>query len=726
MSQPVGIIAKIIVSEDNYKRYIRKTAGNLLGEYIFDCIKNHNRDYYIFRYLKKENALYAFFYFNYGDWQFLLNHPLLAMLKNIEPYLDDVSTGYLIANRDSLNYAQEDFPYAAKIENTKIVEQKLTEEELKEYWQDAQKHFFKYTETDFSLAIQTKQIVDKTIIRRVEKLQEQARIQNLRANLHTATIENPIELFNGYFYNGNVLYTCNKATVTVFDNINLQELRQTTYGLCDNKGVIVNGKYLQTDPSKFKKHQKGEICYYSSAEAVYNQDVVLYTYSDGTTFRMLSEFVAEDREYIYFVAEQLPKENVGIYQVNDSGYFHNNILLYTPTQIRAGKKILEGIDAVSFRIISQDAQDFIKLHNLANPSGVFAGCFVLHCSDKDGELIIHNYDINKTTVEVERISSLQEYEAKAKVLLAGMKTNARKHYYPEYKDGDHEDYYTQMSLWLSENFEEKYKDRQYNLSFYIALNNYFYCCFQLYLKTGDKLHLQAGTALFEKIAPTCFVNPYIFHNTAYLYAALSDVEKAVGSVSAAVYYGYEKIELIWNDTDLKNIFTHPDFITLRNYYEQTKTAFPVINIPILDKIEAMPEGIDKKDMVVKVAQNFTIPDAPDFTATDKLNEEEKSYCNTLRCKVAHFINYLLQQQDHYYDVRYNRFKDNEFLTIKTHLFALNHFFSAQHRAYGTRDISLCLPIAEKIKSLIKKEEVEKQLLIEEIKANDINKIFQLV
>jgi hypothetical protein len=263
MSQPVGIVAKILLPEDQYKKYVRKEVGARLAEAIFNCLKVQSREYYIFYYLKKESALYAFFFFSNGNTNFLLNHPLLALLKNIAADTDGTSSGYIVATLDAMNLTADDFIYSVTLENGKFFDHKFNNDEAKLFRKDASKNFLKYA-GDKSLEMVLSCVVDKNIVARIKKLGEAVRVANLKNNLHKATLKNPIELFNNYFYNGKYFYRCEESSITIYDDISLQELRQTSYGLYDDKGVIVNngyfrkGIYIATNPTKFRMRQKTE------------------------------------------------------------------------------------------------------------------------------------------------------------------------------------------------------------------------------------------------------------------------------------------------------------------------------------------------------------------------------------------------------------------------------------------------------------------------------------
>ncbi|AOW09854.1 TPR end-of-group domain-containing protein [Flavobacterium gilvum] len=727
MSQPVGITAKIQLPQDNYKKYIRKIAGTIVAQNIFDVLTaRDNRDFFVFKYIKKEAALYAFFYFNYGEGQYILEHPLLAMLRQSEPYLEENANGYLIATRDSLNFSSDDFVYSANVQNGKFTDHTFTEKELKDFGKDADKHFFKVADTSYALTFP--KVVDTAIVKKVKALQETHRVQMLKGNLHTATLEKPIEIFAGYFYNGQHFYSAAKDEVCIYDNINLQELRQTPYGVCDDKKVIVGNACITTDPAKFKMHRKGEQTYFSAAEAVYNDTLQAYPNSDGLSFRMLSEYVSEDKNHIYYTGIQLAKQETGAYELNTSGYFHQNILLFSKTQVRAHDAILENIDAPTFEILSKDAQQFRKTHELPNPSGAFAGCFVLHCRDKSGEFIIHNYDINTTKLTVERISSLEEYLAKARTLLIEMEATKGKNNYPDYNEKDEAGYFANMNKWLANDFEEKYTKWRYNDSFLRALNNYFFSCFQLYKSTNDKQYLEATAQLYSKVKADCFLNPYIFHNTACIFAALGNTEEALSSISGALHFGYDQIELIWKDKDLQMLFNHPQFVALKNYYQQIKQFYPLVTLQLLEKVEMVTDGYYKKSAEVKILSCFILPPPEAFNNEVLFTEEQKLYAKVFLPKLTDFVNNGLQHGSFYYKKSYERLRDYPLVNASTHFVALNYFFAQAHTKYTRGKVAACMPIIQKIKTCIAAhvQEAETQQMVRQIKASAINRIFGIV
>jgi hypothetical protein len=499
MSQPECITAKIYMSEENYKKYLRKVSSVIANE-VYHCIANEYRDYFIFKYLKKENALYAYFFFYYGDSQHILNHPLLDALKEIENYLETENSGYITANRDALNCHQDDFVFASVIKNKQIVPHTFSKKELDIISNDYT-IFYKLSKTDFNIAVHSKPIIDKAIIKKVNVLQEQHRVEMLKNNLHTATLENPIELYKNYFYNGK-FYTCMNDSVIVFDAVNLKELYPTPYGLRDDKGVIVRNKYIATSDSKnFKRLQKGETIYFTSSETVYNSELENLPNSDGASFKLKSEYVAEDKMHIYFVGKQYLKTIIGEdYKVNSCGYYYGNILLYSSKMVLAGETILENIDAASFEILSPDSRLFQKTHNIPSLSTTTGGAFILHCKDENGEFIIHNYKNKTKTLQVERITSLNEYINDTIETISKLNSAHIRSFIPEFRGENYSEYFGKMNIWIPEYLDTEYKKNPYSKHLHSVFNNYIYSCFQLYQQSNAKTYLEKAIALFDKAA----------------------------------------------------------------------------------------------------------------------------------------------------------------------------------------------------------------------------------
>jgi len=86
------------------------------------------------------------------------------------------------------------------------------------------------------------------------------------------------------------------------------------------------------------------------------------------------------------------------------------------------------------------------------------------------------------------------------------------------------------------------------------INNYFYLCFRLGEYKRAKRWIDK-----EMIQETGKENPSLYHNTACIYVALGKQDNALDQIKKAKKYGYDKMNRIAVDQDLKPLFNNPKF-----------------------------------------------------------------------------------------------------------------------------------------------------------------------
>ncbi len=240
MSQPVGIISKIKISDAGFKKFMRKEAA-ALGKEVFESFWHKSPNVYVLNYTKRTSYLYCFVYFNHGNSETLKSSSFYQSLLRIEPFLDDDSEGYFLASLDSSNIA--DFIIENTIIDKKMVAHTFSDKDLKLISKEAHKNFFKKMEdvTDYnSIALQKPHLLNKSILRHFSKFQDAARLKTMKEDLPQASPLHPMQLFKNYFYNGNAFYYCDgRENITRFQSINLQLLEEKAYGLHDDKHIII-------------------------------------------------------------------------------------------------------------------------------------------------------------------------------------------------------------------------------------------------------------------------------------------------------------------------------------------------------------------------------------------------------------------------------------------------------------------------------------------------------
>ena len=93
-----------------------------------------------------------------------------------------------------------------------------------------------------------------------------------------------------------------------------------------------------------------------------------------------------------------------------------------------------------------------------------------------------------------------------------------------------------------------------NLNAVYALNNYFYSA--LSAKAYARAAKWANDPHIQELAE---VNPYIFHNTACIYARLGKLDAALDQVKKAKKFKYSRMDKIASDTELKKLYGNPEF-----------------------------------------------------------------------------------------------------------------------------------------------------------------------
>lgn len=440
MAEPIALVAKIKISPEKYQQYIKKVAAEPVANYVAEVLFTGLRDFVIFKYLKNESAIFCFICQDTKDTSALLKGPIFTAIQKIQPFLDETSEGYILVISNALITKPAVLCYSAVIEGQKITEQELGKTWRDQYDKDASKYFFPAVENDFASAY-SKQL-DPLITRQSKSLFNEIQLESIKTAARSASPDQPVKIFeegfyNGYFYDGRNFYylkhSCKPNPLPgnplhfddvfekiIFDDVDIKSLQKTDYGIADAKSIFVGELRIFTNPKTFKRHRKDETIYYSDDQYVYDEKLNLYKDSDGKTFKLKDSYIGEDKDFIYFAGVQLAKRDIGSYQLYLEGFYHVNILLYSQQLVRSREKIFDQLDPPTFTIVTPCEEIFSK-YQLPKPTSLVGDCFILHCRDKHGEFIIHNYDVRSTHVEFERIDNLDNYIKQVRPILSGIK-----------------------------------------------------------------------------------------------------------------------------------------------------------------------------------------------------------------------------------------------------------------------------------------------------------------
>jgi hypothetical protein len=672
MSQPVALIARISLSKESFTRFLRSKAAKSLANCIDATLDCNISNYYIFRYLKPRESVFAFIYFNYGNANSLKESLELEILQALAAFAKNGESGYILTHLDALNLNADNVVDSWMVVDQQCVRTKqLPSSVWSELTQDAAKYFYKETKKDFAQNFTNKRIVNKSIVKRCQAIAENRRIQKLSTLLHLASFLQPLYLFGDYFYNGEYAY-CTCGRIAPLREIDIASFKPMPFGAVDAKHAVIGGWVLEVDVASFKMLQKGEVTFYKDAHRVFNENLKVIHKADAASFRLVNDFYAEDRSYVYCCGEIISKADLGVFKCYPAGYFHAQKLLIGERGIYQGATRL-GLDPVSFQVIST--------HKLSRGVAFDIAYFV---RDKNGGyLLTSKHDSLSTPIQIQ---TEDPNDAVAQVHEANRTSKARanEEFPPTENTGT--DTLDRFREWADKNLHRLYQQYRYHnalggyfqsgSSFYQAVNNYLFLLFQ----AGDHEEM---LRTYDLVRDTAWLHPYIFHHLACCYAALGQADKAVAEVQKALDFGYEHMEKIWSDSDLALIHDDPRFQYLRNTYGDDH--FRMAPIDLILNLAALPDDVGQKiteELLIKQSNRFYLPRVRTvrdwLSDTDAVKQRQFTrYADALQFiydKRLLLTDFSSSQQHQFYQ----QYKDHEDLSVLVHLHSAEYCFRHMH------------------------------------------------
>lgn len=561
MSQPVALIATISLDETSFKKFLRCQAAKDLATCIADVLSGHIPSYYVFRYLKPSNTLFAFFYFNHGNAPMLIESRELAILHKLASFAGAGEAGYVLAHLDALNLGPDDLTNAWRVIDGKSEPiEELSAATWAELRKDCAKYFYKAVDIDFALNLSKKRIVDKSIVKRCEAIIETRRIEKLGTQLHLASFGRPLHFFGDYYFNGEFIYHAWQG-ITLLRDIDPASFRPMPYGAADNSYVVIGSVIRKVDVATFQKIQKGELIYFKDASCVYDERFRPMPEVDPSSFRLLTDYHAEDASHVYFCGKSFAKADLGSFKFYPAGYYHSQKLLVGERAIYLGGARL-AVDPASFQI---DATR--ELHR----GGAFDIAYVAR--DKNASYLLTTHNTKRETIIIET----DDPDGAIATLHAAYA--AEQNADSEFPPSDKEDKAAldNFRTWANKHLDRLYGEYRYKEAlspygatswFYRGVNNFLFLLFQA--RQYEEL-----LATYNKIRDTAWLNPHLFHHAACAYAALGQADEALEEVRKALIFGYEHMDRIWADEDLALIRNDPRFHALQGALgDETLPAAP--------------------------------------------------------------------------------------------------------------------------------------------------------
>lgn len=667
MSQPVALIAKVRLGEPAFKRFLLGKHAKLLARCIDEVLDQQGSAYYVFRYLKAEQAVFAFFYFNHGNAANLAGSVELSVLKALAPLAEPGAAGHVLCCLDALNLDPQGLGACTAIVDQRCVEgQALPDDEWPQWQKDCAKYFYKEVEKDFALNFSKGRIVDKSIVRRCAKLAEERRLQRVVAHLHQASFTRPLRFFGDYFYNGAFIYHQSGKT-TPLPELDPRTFQPMPYGGADAHHAVVDGKMRRVDVATFRKLQKGEVRYFKDRQQVFDGNLDPMPQADAASFELTWEHAAQDAHHLYFAGLCLPKAELGVFRFEPHGYFHAEKLLMAENAVYMGDRRVP-VDPGSFEVIEAVPDEttgvaFSFMYVVKDRQG----CHVLYRElDAQGRhadaTLVRTDDAGRTLAELKQ-QRARAYQARFA------------DFPPDMQGEDTIAHAERFRAWAQVHFESAYQNYRYFTSglLYVPVNNYFHGAFhqQRYAEV---------LAFYERIRSTAWLNPHLFHHTACCYTALGLHEEAIDEVRKACVFGYAHLDRLWADEDLGPLWHHARFQACRAAFSGPgrKLAQP----ELLDAIERLPLSLDRalvtdvSRFLVGLACQFWFED-PGVSPVDAVRAAQLRHVFQRWLRLSP----LGYKDDEFYAL----YQDHTLLHPMVHAQRFRTLFGAAHRFGGTID-----------------------------------------
>ncbi|MEC5146121.1 DKNYY domain-containing protein [Chitinophaga sp. 212800010-3] len=676
MSQPVAIFAKIPITEKSFKSYLKTAPVNRLATFIFETLNQPDKNFYVFRHLKKEEVLFAYFYFNYGSLSGLLDSPVMAALQTAATFSDLPDTGYIAGTHDALNFDQEDLEGILRVNNQQCTAEKDIPDT---YWQqltkDIEQQFFKKVKADFADEFYKGRIVDSAIVKKCKALMEKRRQEEVLNNLDSASFLKPLFFFDKYFFNGQYIY-CPEGNAQIYKDPDPAQFRQTPYGGTDGRYLVTDGHMLETDVASFKRMQNTEYICYKSATGVYDDKLQLIPEADPATFKVIDGHHAVDANNIYFNHLIISKKEIGVYKFDARGYYWKCIILHGERAVYVGDEKID-VDAATFKILQFPR----NIH--------YNYCLLAVAADKNGTMILYKPSPFTNPVQIIRNEDPEAFIEKTAAALNNKREEKND---PPKATENNQEYCDSFRKWMHAHFDSYYPLNKLTIAFYRSINNYMYACFQ-------EQQYEAITDIYDKIKDYAWINPYIFHHTACTYVKLGNPEVAVAEVRKALVYGYEKINNLWPDRDLEPIWNHPQFVTLRKFNEDN--PYTSVSVEMLEQIvQLKPGDYDTVEIMRQITNTMYFPDLPQIPDNVEDKQLAAWYARYKELLSRVYEDYFMKNMYLGREKLYRIYRNHTVLPPRIHAEMLIYTFKDAHM-FGQSDESKltdCLTIAKALRA----------------------------
>lgn len=560
MSEPCSFTALIHMTPEALAALMRSRTLDPLADAIAGIVTDGLNDIVVFKYLKKEQALFAHYYFYYPEGlESILQQPGVSSLLAASEFKDAEVADRAVVSHDANNFTQSEPSAGFAIERGRFSRKdSFDAQTITAFDRLLDQHFFKVAEglsDSGGQWFKNSRVIDTKLRRKVERKLEARQLLIARERVPSATSFRPVRLFDKYHYNGHFVLWSGRSPLVPLIGIDPHTIRQTGYGTADTNHVIVDGLVLRTDPARFKALRKGETTFYVSADCVYDDRMSPVAEADPKSFKLVHSAFARDKDR-WYTHRGAPIEDVGgSARIDDSLYYTSLTLLLGELSVYLGDRRLP-LHAPSCRVV--------RTRPLRKDS-FYGG--LLWLADEEGDYIISLVGQfgQEPSLNVRRTSTpdacLGEEEAAWEALIAtAIPIDALRHETRRAKD-DEEAANTFVSFfedWLSQHLDAQWRETPYNSFFWEGVDRYF----EMLLRSGEHERL---LEFYPRIEAEAWFWPQIFPRTALAYLALGRTEEAVEEIRRAVIYSHSSVLKLFEIPQIAALFEREDIVKLKAF-----------------------------------------------------------------------------------------------------------------------------------------------------------------
>lgn len=649
MSEPSSFTTLIHMTRDAYVRLMRGKALEPLADSVVQIVTDGLKDIVVFKYLKKEQALFAHYYFHYSQaLDTILGHPAVSALLHVSEFKDTETPDRAVVSHDANNFKESE-PSAGFVLEQGAVHRNdaFDAATIDAFDLLITMHFHKFA-GDFGEEgahwLWSTRIVDSRLRRKIERRLEAHRLRIAKERIPKATPLQPVRLCSHYHYNGRfVLFYAPGYELRPLPGIDPHTFRQRDYGAADAEHIAVGGRLLRTDPARFKMLRKGETTFYVGADCVYDKELTPIPGADPKTFKLVHDAFARD-EARWYTARGIPLNDVGERaRVEDSLYYYDLSLLLGERSVYLGDHRLP-LHGSSCR--------FVRTQQLRRDP-YYGG--LMWFTDEEGDCIVSRMGrfSKGTSLNITRTPKpeavWEEENARWESLATDPASASEALNRDAQKNLDSDDarraFIAFFEDWLSIHFDPCWRDDPYSWWVWDGIEKYFDCL----LGSGEYRRI---IDLYEKIESEAWCHPEIFHHTARAFLALGQVDRAVEDIRRAVIYSYSGADKLFARPELANLLRREDVSQLRAYLEfldgLPRPGRPLPGDLARHFLNAIPEQLQPK--AGHIFQRFFIPGAAFRSA---LRQTDPARATAYEQTLAAFVNRCMLSESARRSAAYN-------------------------------------------------------------------------